>query len=153
MARQLAVQANGDAFNRWGHEIDIAMNSMPVESRTFEMYQQAVELIKGRHSEELVNERAEALAKERLEQMAAGTLRSGSAADGASALPDNVLDLESDAVQLKVREDFHHNRIDMATVDEFLRTRRPYGNIPIEQAREKYLTAIKNKQASTAEVN
>lgn len=150
-ARALAAQAHSDDFNRWGPEIDMAIQTMPVEQRTYEMYEQAVNLIRGRHSEELANERAEALVQQRIEEMqGAGTLRSGTAPGGATALPDNVLDLET--LKPEVAESFHHNQVDQRAMDEFLLKRKPYGDIPLEAARKKYMKAISQGSAATAEV-
>ena len=154
LARAQAASAHADAFQRWGPEVDILIQSMPIEQRTYEMYEQAVNVVRGRHADELANETAERLVQERLAEMQeAGTLRSGGAAGGASALPANELNLESDTLRPEVAEAFHHNQINSRTVDEFLLTRKPYGDMPLEAMRKKYYAAISKGSAATAEVS
>ena len=94
-ARALALQSNSDAFTRWGPEIDMQMSAIPVEQRTFQMYSEAVKLIKGAHAAEITQEALDkGVASEIERRMAAGTIRSGEA--GTSAEPSQVLDFSSD---------------------------------------------------------
>ncbi len=87
-ARALAVQTNGDAFAKWGPEIDMQMSAIPVERRNFQMYSEAVKLVKGNHATEISQEALDrAVADEIERRTAAGTIRSG---DGSTSNRQHV---------------------------------------------------------------
>ena len=94
-ARALAVQSSGDAFTRWGPEIDMQMSAIPVEQRNFQMYSEAVKLVKGAHAAEITREALDkAVADEIERRTAAGTIRSGDAGTGVTL--SESLDFNSD---------------------------------------------------------
>lgn len=57
MTFNLARQEHGDAFKRWGPEIAEVLQRIPQPQWTLDAIRSAVELVKGRHVEELVAER------------------------------------------------------------------------------------------------
>jgi len=147
-ARALAVQTNGDAFAKWGPEIDMQMSAIPVERRNFQMYSEAVKLVKGNHATEISREALDRGVAEEIERrLAAGTIRSG---DGStSAEPSQVLDFSSD----NLGERWKH-LADNTTLEgqvEFLRKQYPDDTLAV--AKQKYLKLLKKGDAVQAEAN
>lgn len=147
-ARALAELRDPDSFKRWGPEIDMMLQQIPVAQRTAEVIQQAAQLVRGQHVEDLVKEAGERRAKEILEQMqGAGTLRSGGGVAGATSSPDNVLDLNDEQIPTETRQRLAEQRIGDDQVTEFLAKAKPYGNIPLSEAKKKYLELLRQKGA------
>jgi hypothetical protein len=84
-AKALAEQRYGDDFRRFGPEIHMELNRVPVQMQTFDNIRYVVDLVRGRHASELANELAEQRIQER---MASGTLRPVTGGDGGVALTD-----------------------------------------------------------------
>ena len=147
-ARALAVQSNSDAFSKWGPEIDMQMSAIPVEQRTFQMYSEAVKLIKGAHAAEITQEALDkGVASEIERRMAAGTIRSGEA--GTSAEPSQVLDFSSDNLG-----DRWGHIAESTTLEgqvEFLR--KMYPDDTLAEAKQKYLKLLKKGDAVQAAAN
>lgn len=58
-ARGLAAQQFADEFRRWGPEIDQLVASIPAEQRPFELYQNAVKVVRANHVDEIASERVQ----------------------------------------------------------------------------------------------
>jgi len=147
-ARALAVQSSGDAFTRWGPEIDMQMSAIPVEQRNFQMYSEAVKLVKGAHAAEITREALDkAVADEIERRTAAGTIRSGDASTGVTL--SESLDFNSDNLG-----DRWKHLAETTTLEgqvEFLRKQYPDDTLAV--AKQKYLKLLKKGDAVQAEAN
>lgn len=56
--RALAGQQYADDFKRWAPEIDTAMANVALEHRTLDNYEKVVQFVRGKHLNELIEERA-----------------------------------------------------------------------------------------------
>lgn len=147
-ARALAVQSNSDAFSKWGPEIDMQMQAIPVERRDYKMYSEAVKLVKGAHATEITREALDKGVADEIERrMAAGTIRS---TDGStSAEPSSVLDFSSDNLP-----DRWKHLADDTTLEgqvEFLRKAYPDDTLVV--AKQKYFKLLEKGDAIQAEAN
>lgn len=93
LARGLAEQRNPDVFKRWGNEVSQLLGRIPPELQTLDNIQLIVDTVRGRHVEELAQERAQTLAA----QMQDPTMRSlGGAGSGSvpttTNQPQSILD-------------------------------------------------------------
>lgn len=148
-ARALAEQRDPEAFNRYGPEIDLLIQQIPVDQRTPQIIQQAVSMVRGNHVDDLARERAEQLADQLVEQrLASSGMRSGTAAGPLDNYGGDVLDLSDSSIPAKYRRAFARDEIvdrtgapDQQVVDEFLR--RAYPGMPLQAARAKYGKLLK----------
>lgn len=62
MARFAAQQEDKSLWQRWGHEIDREVSSLPAHMRNKQAFDLAAQIVKGRHVDELANERAQQIA-------------------------------------------------------------------------------------------
>ena len=146
-ARALASQSNGEAYSRWGPEIDMQMSAIPVENRTFEMYTEAVKLVKGAHASEITQEALDkAVADEIERRTAAGTIRTGDAPTGAAGVES--LDFNSESLGDRWG---HLANIEPEARMDFLRKLHP--DLSLVAAQKKYLDTIKKGNAVAAEAN
>ena len=147
-ARALAVQSDSAAFAKWGPEIDMQMSAIPVERRNFEMYTEAMKLVKGAHATEISQEALDRAVTDEIERRtAAGTIRSG---DGStSATPSESLDFSSD--NLGERWGHIAENTTLEGQVEFLRKAYPDDTLAV--AKQKYLKLLKKGDAVQAEAN
>lgn len=100
---------HADAFKRWGTEIESEIAVVPPEQRSLALYAKAVDIVKGRHVEEL--------AEERMQQRLAGLPvmeRSGGTA-GVSGVPAAV---DFSALPPKVKETWEKIGVTEASINE-----------------------------------
>jgi len=147
-ARALAAQNHNDAFSRWGPEIDMQMAGIPVENRTFEMYSEAVKLVKGAHAAEISQESLDkAVADEIERRTAAGTIRSGSTPTGADAAQS--LDFNSETLG----DRWSHIAEETTPEGRYDFFRKMYPDLSIAEAQKKFLELTKKGNAVSAEAN
>jgi len=147
-SRALAAQSHSDAFSRWGPEIDMQMSGIAVEQRTFEMYSEAVKLVKGAHATEITRESLDAAVRDEIERRtAAGTIRSGDAPTGAATAES--LDFNSESLS-----DRWANIAEDTTLEgriAFLQ--KAYPDLTLAEAKAKYLKLVNKGNAVSAEAN
>lgn len=147
-ARALALQANGDAFSKWGPEIDMQMQGIPVEKRTFEMYSEAVKLVKGNHAGEISREALTKAVEDEIERRtAAGTIRSGEATTSADA--SQVLDFSSE----NLGDRWKHIATDTTLEGQVDFLRKAYPDDTLAVAKQKYFKLLRKGDAVQAEAN
>lgn len=125
VARQLAASSNvmgiqereSDAFRRWGPELHAMIAQVPAEMRTVDNLQHIVQLVRGRHVQELVDEQARQQAVRLAEEQVA-TIRSGTG--GSATSPHTQLtDLTSSELPEEWRKLAAKNGLTMDAVREF----------------------------------
>ena len=147
-ARALALQANGDAFSKWGPEIDMQMQGIPVEKRSFEMYSEAVKLVKGNHAGEITREALDKAVQDEIERRtAAGTIRSGEAATSADV--SQVLDFNSE----NLGDRWKHIATDTTLEGQVDFLRKAYPDDTLAVAKQKYFKLLQKGDAVQAEAN
>lgn len=147
-ARALALQANGDAFSKWGPEIDMQMQGIPVDKRSFEMYSEAVKLVKGNHAGEITREALDKAVQDEIERRtAAGTIRSGEAATSADA--SQVLDFSSE----NLGDRWKHIATDTTLEGQVDFLRKAYPDDTLAVAKQKYFKLLQKGDAVQAEAN
>jgi len=147
-ARALAFQQHGNAFTRWGPEIDMQMQAIPVEQRSFEMYTEAVKLVKGAHADQITQEALDkGVANEIDRRLAAGTIRSGGSPTGAT-LPES-LDFNSE----NLGERWGHLATETTIEGQMEFLRKAYPDDTLAEARKKYLALLAKGNAVQAEAN
>lgn len=129
-ARAQSVMAFPDVFKRFGPEIDNEVARVPVGARTVDLYRYAVDIVRGRHVDEL--------AEERLQQRLAGLPAAERAMGGATGgAPVGGL-IDWDKLSPTVREKWQRAGITEATIREDC---AKWGLTP-----EKFLEMTLNKQ-------
>ena len=147
-SRALAVQSDSKAFSKWGPEIDMQMSAIPVERRNFEMYTEAVKLVKGAHATEISREALDRAVTDEIERRtAAGTIRSADAST--SAEPSQALDFSSDNLGERWQHIAENTTLEGQV--EFLR--KAYPDDTLSVAKQKYLKLLKKGDAVQAEAN
>lgn len=147
-ARALAAQSHGDAFSRWGPEIDMQMSGIAVAQRTFEMYSEAVKLVKGAHAGEISQEALDAAVKDEIERRtAAGTIRSGDSPT--SAVGSESLDFNSESLG----DRWAHIAEETTAEGRYDFFRKMYPDLTIAEAQKKFLELTKKGNAVSAEAN
>lgn len=125
IARQLAVGANlraiqqsePDAFKRWGGELNVEIAKLPPEMRTLDNLQVVVNMVRGNHYQELVEEKASQKATQLLQDQVP-TIRSGSG--GSATIPNNQnFDLKSNDLPEHWRDLAAKQGLTMDAVREF----------------------------------
>lgn len=124
VARRLALsntmqtiqQMEADAFKRWGPELHIEISKIPEAMRDLDNLQLVVQIVRGRHVQELVDEQARQQAA-RLTQEHVATIRSGTG--GSTTIPNTQLDLKSDELPEHWRNLAQEHGLTMAAVQEF----------------------------------
>lgn len=144
VARNLAVGANlraiqqgeADAFRRWGPELQMEIAKLPPEMRTLDNLQVVVNMVRGNHYQELVEEKASQKATQLLQDQVA-TIRSGSG--GSTTIPNTQhFDLKSNDLPEEWRElaSKHGLTLDQVreftqatgeTMDQYFETVKKYG--------------------------
>lgn len=146
-SRALAVQSHTDAFSRWGPEIDMQMAAIPVENRNFEMYTEAVKLVKGAHAGEISQEALDkAVADEIERRTAAGTIRSGG--DTSAAVAES-LDFNSESLG----DRWAHIAEETTPEGRYDFFRKMYPDLSLAEAQKKFLELTKKGNAVSAEAN
>jgi len=147
-SRALAAQANGEAFSRWGPEIDMQMSAIPVEKRTFDMYTEAVKLVKGAHAGEISQEALDKAVTDEIERRtAAGTIRSSDSPTGATLTES--LDFNSE----NLGDRWGHLAEDTTLEGRMDFFRKAYPDLSLAEAQKKYFALLKKGDAVQAEVN
>jgi hypothetical protein len=130
-----------DAFRRWGPEIELTLQQVAPDPRTWtpDNVRTIVDVVRGRHAREIQQEEVDRRVNERLAaQLGGASLRpDGSLAP--SAAPPNQLDFQK--LPPRYASILQQMGMTPATLDEFLRTTvmqsRP--GLTIEQAREQWM--------------
>jgi len=125
VARQLAASSNvmtiqqveADAFRRWGPELHAMIAQVPAEMRTVDNLQHIVQLVRGRHVQELVDEQARQQAVRLAEEQVA-TIRSGTGGSPTSPQQQQI-DLTSSELPEDWRKLAEKNGLTMDAVREF----------------------------------
>lgn len=144
-ARALSRQEFSGEFSKWGPEIDLQMQAIPLNQRTTYMYSQAVGLVRGKHASEINQDALKGAVDAELERRAAaGDLRSGAAAGGSLLAPDG-LDFDSPDV---LQEYKRFKEIPEADLIKFLGM--AYPNLPLHEARAMYMKKLIKKDVITA---
>ena len=147
-ARALALQSNSDAFSKWGPEIDMHMQGIPVEKRSFDMYSEAVKLVKGNHAGEISREALTKAVEDEIERRtAAGTIRSGEAATSADV--SQVLDFSSE----NLGDRWKHIATDTTLEGQVDFLRKAYPDDTLAVAKQKYLKLLNKGDIINAEAN
>jgi hypothetical protein len=124
VARHLAASSNmhaiqqmqPDAFKRWAPEIHAEIAKVPPELRTLDNLQLVVQIVQGRHVQELVDEQARQKAV-LLAQEQVATIRSGTG--GSTAIPTLTTDLRSDDLPEHWRKQAELHGLTLDAVREF----------------------------------
>lgn len=125
VARQLAIggnmqairQSNAEYFKRWGPELEMEINKIPPEMRTLDNLQLVVNMVRGNHVQELVDEKARQQAVQ-LSQDQVAAIRSGSG--GSQTIPNTQnFDLKSNDLPEEWRELASKHNLTLDQVREF----------------------------------
>ena len=147
-ARALAAQSHNDAFSRWGPEIDMQMSGIAVEQRTFEMYSEAVKLVKGAHAGEISQEAIDAAVRDEIERRtAAGTIRSGDAPTSAAGVES--LDFNNESLG----DRWSHIAEETTPEGRYDFFRKMYPDLTFAEAQKKFLELTKKGNVVSAEAN
>ena len=114
MTIQMARQTHGDVFGKYGHEMNTEIAKLPTAMRTVDNLNMIAQLVRGRHVEDLANDRAK--------QIAAGmnlSLRGDSS--GAPTPTTDGLSLESDTLPPEFRDRLKNAGVTMPQVRDFCR--------------------------------
>lgn len=137
MARALVSQSDGDAFQRWGPEIDMELMRLQPAMKTEQNIRLVVDMIRGRHVSEL---QAEAEQKVRSEY-ATGDVR----ADGTTGAPthaEGVLDLNRQVESPLYKRLLEQHRIDEPTIREaFAKYPEMYAGNTFEEKLQSWIAA------------
>jgi len=141
-ARALAELQFKDEFKRWGPEIDIMLNQIPGSQRTPQAVGLVVDVVRSRHLDEMVAERADAKIKSLVE---GGTLRPQGADGATGAGVYNRVDFDKLPPNYKT----YLSRLGVTsdTVDEVLR--KAYPNLALNKAREKWMKSAERGDVIT----
>jgi hypothetical protein len=136
-ARELAAMKYPDDFRRWGHEIDQSLLQIAPAQRTPQVVDWIVAGVRGRHVDDLINEKA----KTRLEELvSSGQLRPQGTGDGASEAASNRIDF--DKLPPRYGALLKNLGMNQSTADQYLR--KIYPDMPLVKAREKWFKAASN---------
>lgn len=152
LAKQTIRQARSDDFARWGPEIEMELRKVSNQYVTPSLVEQAVDLVRGRHANELAEDLAQRRAEQLVEQRMAGGLRpDGASAGGASISAPDTLDLDSDQIPEETRMRWKRQGITNETVDEFLvNTLVKTKGISLRAARQQFKKMLEGGQALVA---
>lgn len=132
-SRGLANQQFNTEFQRWGPEIDQMVANVPAEQRTFELYSQAVKLVKANHIEDIVAERAQAkMAELGIERTSTG---------GNSIAPAGVATVSLDKLDPGYKAAIERMGIGPSELNEFL--------AKTHQTMEQFVEAANRRQVIT----
>ena len=131
-ARMLAEMRYGDEFRRWGPEIDILAQQVPTQNRSADAFKMIVEVVRSRHVDELVNEKADARLKQLVET---GQMRPQTAA-GAAPTAGTAAVVDLDKLPPNYSRRLRDLGITSDLLDESLRSMYP--GMPISDARKKW---------------
>lgn len=135
-SRMLAEMRYGDEFRRWGPEIDLLAQQVPLTNRTADAYQMLVEVVKSRHLDEIANERAEQRLKQLVETQQLRPQAGGAGAGATSATLTNQVDFEK--LPPNYAATLRRLGVTSDTIDEMLKS--TYPDMPLHSAREKWFT-------------
>ena len=124
------------------------MANIPVEQRSFEMYSEAVKLVKGNHAGEISKEAIDAAVKDEIDRRtAAGTIRSGESPTGAPL--SESLDFNSD----NLGDRWGHLADDTTFEGQIAFLQKAYPDLTLAEAKQKYLKLLHKGDAVSAEAN
>ena len=118
MALNLIQSRYGEEFKRYGAEIHGLIAGMPLESRTVDNLERVIKFVRGEHVDQLIEEKAEARARELAGQMGSG-LRSSGAPSGTLPPADNTFSVANEALPSLWREKAAKVGLTDQTVREF----------------------------------
>lgn len=130
-----------DMFNRYGAEIDTALQQFPQAAQSPQGMQMLVDVVKSRHLDELVHERMQQREAQRTQDLATATAMPRSmAAPMAPPLSSNVLDRITTP---NYKATLDRLQLTQKTVDEFLAaTYMKHDGLTKEQAEEKWIAQV-----------
>lgn len=115
LAMNTARQKHRDVTERWGHEFDAEVAKLPAQLRTLDNLDFVASVVRGRHVDDLVTEKARQLAAQ--QTMTVRTTGAGSDIGG----PSGSLSLESDALPARYRDTLKKAGVTEAVAREFCR--------------------------------
>lgn len=131
-ARAIAEMQFKDEFRRWGPEIDLVLDRTPASQRTPTNVALIVDMVRAKHLDELINEKAD----KRIEELVqGGTLRPQGADGGAGGNSFTRVDLEK--LPSGYKTVLGRLGVTPEDVDSMLRTAFP--NVPLSKARERWM--------------
>ena len=148
--RSIGEMKHADAFKRYGPEIDLMLRQIPPQQMTPQAVDMAVEIVRGRHANEIADELATAKAERIIEaRIAAGqVVRPDS--NGGGPIPQTGPVWSGDDMPQWWKESMAQANLDPRAIDQFLQTTKYYGvengKVNLTKAREQYIAAIKRKQ-------
>lgn len=135
LARSSAQQQFPTEFKRWGPEIDLLIQNYNITDMAG--MTEAVNVVRGRHADELAAEKAEALVERKLKEMmeSGQVVRSGGG--GAGQMEQKGLDLDIDNLPPKFRSVFERSGMNADTLKMLLP--KVYPNLQPDEALKKWL--------------
>lgn len=118
LALGIVQQRYGDDFRRYGPEINAMIANLPLEARNLDNLERVVKFVRSEHLDQLVEEKARALAQEMSGQMASG-LRSSGSPTGVPLPADNQASIQNEALPALWREKAAKVGLTDQTVREF----------------------------------
>ena len=142
----IVQQQRAADFKRFGAEIMQEVAKVPSTHRTLDNLNLVVDLIRGRHVDDLARERAaEIAATEPPAMRATGTSSAG------AVIHDQSLTLDSELIPESWRQLAKQQNIDERTLDEFCRVNYP--ELSLNDARQKFLDQFKSYKGPNAQVH
>lgn len=145
MSRELVSLKYQDEFRRWGPEIDLLMQEVPLHQRSVQAYNMAVDVVRGRHAREIT--------QEQIDKALEGRIQSGDVVRpdatqvaGTSPVDDGRLNLEDESLPKWWREWCVNNKVTPRDMDTFLMDTKFYGN-DLNKARKTYMEVVKRDGA------
>lgn len=138
--RELARMKYKDEFTRWGPEIDILLQQVPVGQRTSQTYDMVVDMVRGRHAREIQQEEVERAIAQRLKSGDV-TRPQPAAGQGTTVPADGRLDLDDKRFPSWWRDWCKTNNVDGRVMDDWLMQTKFYGS-DLAKARETYMRVV-----------
>lgn len=137
-SRSIVAQQEPEAFRKWGPEIDALINQIDPQYRTTDAIGKVVNMVKGEHLDELVQERT----KREIDKMAnADPMRTDGAPMGATTNARLGIDLDNTELPPEYKRRLDRYGVKPETIDEFLMktevARRP--GLTLDQARKEWV--------------
>ena len=136
-SRSIVAQQEPEAFRKWGPEIDALINQIDPQYRTTDAIGKVVNMVKGEHLDELVQERT----KREIDRMAnADPMRTDGSPLGATANARVGIDLDNTVLPPEYKRQLDKYGVRPETIDEFLTaTEVRRRGITLDQARKEWL--------------
>lgn len=144
-ARMIVEMRDPEAFKRWGPEIDVMVQRYGPAARSVEGLNAVVDMIRGKHVNELIAEREAAV-----RGSMTASMRADGGAAATTAASGNRIDFDSAGLPDNYRRALERYRITPETLDEFLSaTECKTRNITLQAAREEWLAKAKTGDVIT----